>query len=235
MRSFDIVLEDIRSLIGLRLKSIRPGADLVLTGIDSSEKRFLLKTANGDSKSRPFSEIEAIVKALNVDGIAHVETVLAGSGSSRNQPETILANLPYIEYTFINRKKHLVIRDEPTHPAGHLQELDPIQAKKIIDRFKVRQTSLPVQVIVTSNLREATMSLVAAGGDLKALSPAAYSVTIQRRTIWIVTPDALKCSKESAYAILSGTPSAKAVFVGELFGNSLFEEPKAFVIVSRPS
>lgn len=233
MPSFDVVLGDIHALIGMKLKSIRPGADIVLTSIDTTERRFIIKGSNGDIKSRPFSEIESIVKALNVYGIVHVETVLAGSGSSRNQPETILANLPYIDYTFIDRKKHLVIREQPSHAAGQLQELDLIQAKNIVDRFKERQTSLAVQVIVTSKLRETTMSLVAAGGDLKAMSPSAYSVTIQGRILWIVTPDALSCSKEGAYALLSGTPSSKAFLVGELFGNRLFEEPNAYVIISR--
>lgn len=233
MPSFDIVLEDIHKLIGINLKSIRPGANIVLESIDMTERRFLLKTSNGEFKSRPFSEIETIIKALNADGIVHVETVLAGSGSSRNQPETILANLPYINYTFIDRKKHLVIRDEPSHASGQLQELDLIQAKKIADRFKERQTSLPVQVIVTSKLRATTMSLVAVGGDLKALSPSAYSVNIQGKLLWIVTPDALSCSKEGAYAMLPGTPSPKAFLVGELFGNKLFEEPNSYVIISR--
>jgi hypothetical protein len=233
MPSFDIILEDIHSLIGMNLKSIRPGADLILISIDTIERRLVLKASNGEIKSRPFSEIEAIVKALNADGIVHVETVLAGSGSSRNQPETILANLPYIDYTFSDRKKHLVIRDGPSHAAGQLQELDLIQAKNIVDRFKERQTSLPVQVIVTSKLRETTMSLVAAGGDLKALSPSAYSVTIQGRLLWIVTPDTLSCSREGAYALLPGKPSSKAFLVGELFGNTLFEEPNTHVIISR--
>lgn len=233
MPSFDIVLEDIHTLIGMSLKSIRPGADIVLTSIDTTERRIILKTSNGEIKSRPFSEIEAIVKALNADGIVHVETALAGSGSSRNQPETILANLPYIDYTFIDRKKHLVLRDEPSHAVGQIQELDLIQAKNIVDRFKERQTSLPVQVIVTSKLRETTMSLVAVGGDLKALSPSVYSVTIQGRILWIVTPDALNCSSEGAYALLPGTPSFKAFLVGELFGNRIFEEPNAHVMISR--
>ena len=233
MSSFDVVLKDLYKLIGMNLKSIRPGADVVLTSIDTTEKRFILKTSNGEIKSRPFSEIEAIVKALNADGMVHVETVLAGSGSSRNQPETMLANLPYIDYTFIDRKKHLVLRSEPSHAAGQLQVLDLIQAQNIIDGFKERQSSLPVQLIVTSKLRETTTSLVAAGGDLKALSPSAYSVIIQGKLIWIVTSEALSCSKEGAYALISGTPSSKAFLVGELFGNKFFEEPNTHVLISQ--
>ena len=233
MPSFDVVLKDLYNLIGMNLKSIRPGADVVLTSIDMTEKRFILKTSNGEIKSRPFSEIEVIVKALNADGMVHVETVLAGSGSSRNQPETILANLPYIDYTFIDRKKHLVLRSEPSHAAGQLQVLDLIQAQNIIDEVRERQISLPVQLIVTSKLRETITSLVAVGGDLKALSLLAYSVIIQGKLLWIVTPEALSCSKEGAYALISGTPSSRAFLVGELFGNKLFEEPNAHVLISQ--
>lgn len=233
MPSFDTVLKDIQSLIGMRLKSIKPGADITLTGIDVAERRFLLKTSNGDNKSRPFSEIENILKALNAEGIVHVETVLAGSGSSRNQPETILANLPYVDYTFIDNKKHLLLRDEPSHGLGKLNELDLLEARGIVDRFKARRTSLPVQLIVTSKLRETTTALVALGGDLKALSPTAYSVTVHGRLLWVVTPSVLNCSVEGAYALLPGTPSAKAALVGTLFGNRLFEEPNAYLIISQ--
>ena len=233
MPSFDTVLKDIQSLIGICLKSIKPGSDITLTGIDVAERRFLLKTSNGDNKSRPFSEIENILKALNAEGIVHVETVLAGSGSSRNQPETILANLPYVDYTFISNKKHLILRDEPSHVLGKLNKLDLLEARSIVDRFKARRTSLPVQLIVTSKLRETTTALVALGGDLKALSPTAYSVTVHGRLLWVVTPSVLNCSLEGAYALLPGTPSAKAALVGTLFGNRLFEEPNAYLIISQ--
>jgi hypothetical protein len=231
--SFESVLADIQSLVGLRLKSIKPGADITLTGVDTAERRFLLTTSNGVKKSRPFSEVENIIKALNAEGIVHVDTVLAGSGSSRNQPETILANLPYIDYTFIDKKKHLLIRDEPSHELGKLHELDLLEAKGIVDRFKSRQTSLPVQLIVTSNIREVTTALVVLGGDLKALGPTVYSITVQGRLLWVMSPSTLSCSAEGAYALLPGTPSSKARLVGTLFGNLLFEEPGAHLIISR--
>ena len=144
-----------------------------------------------------------------------------------------MANLPYVDYTFIDKKKHLLIRDEPSHGLGKLNELDLLEARGIVDRFKARRTSLPVQVIVTSKLRETTTALVALGGDLKALSPTAYSVTVQGRLLWVVTPSILNCSVEGAYALLPGTPSAKANLVGTLFGNRLFEEPNAYLIIGQ--
>jgi hypothetical protein len=195
---------------------------------------LLIQTASGDRKSRPFSEIESIIKVLNADGVAHVETVLSGSGSSRNQPETILANLPYIDYAYIDNKKHLLLRDKQSHELGKLNELDLLEAKSIVDRFKARRVSLPTQIIVTSRLRETTAALVELGGDLKALGPTAYSLTVQGRLIWVVTAGTLSCSGEGAYTLLQGSESAKAIFVGTLFGNQLFEEPGAHLIVSRP-
>jgi hypothetical protein len=238
MPSFEAILKDIHSLIGLQLRSIKPGADIVLTGIESAERRFLLRATKGGKKSRPFSEVETIVKALNADGIVHVDTVLAGSGSSRNQPETILANLPYIDYTFIDKKKHLVLRSEPSHPIGNLKELDLLEAKRIVDRFKARQTALPIQLIVTSKLREMTSTLVALGGVLKALSPTVYSVMIQNRIIWVVTSGTLNCSSEGTYVLLPVAPTKAAFSIGVLFGNRFFEEPSTniiSVIADQPS
>jgi hypothetical protein len=234
MASFDLIIKDIQSLKGRRLKSIKPGADVILIDVDLKGKRLILLSSSGVSRSRPFSEIESIVKALNSDGIVHVDTVLAGSGSSRNQPETILANLPYIDFTFIDRKKHLVIRDEPSHQIGILNELDLLEARRIVDRFKSRQRILPTQIIVTSKLREATSALTALGGDLKALSPVLYSISVQNRLIWIVSPSALNCSAEGAYALILGTPSTNAKAVGTLFGNRLFEEPNSYTCVLQP-
>jgi hypothetical protein len=114
-----------------------------------------------------------------------------------------------------------------------LNELDLLEAKGIVDRFKARRTSLPAQLIVTSKLREVTTALVALGGDLKALSPTAYSIVVQGRLIWVLTPINLNCSTEGAYALLSGTPSSKATLVGTLFGNRLFEEPNTYLIISQ--
>lgn len=211
------------------LKSIKPGADIVVTGVEKEGRRILLRASNGKTKSRPFSEIEVILKALNSEGITHVETVLAGSGSSRNQPETIFANLPYIDYTFIDRKKHLVLRDEHCHQLGALKELDLLEAKHIVDNFKTRQTSLPMQIIVTTELRETTKALVALGGDLTALSPEVYSIAVQGRLIWVIKNGTLSCSSEGAYALLPKAPSANAYAIGTIQGIKIFEEPNTHV------
>lgn len=232
MPSFDQVIEDVSALVGIKLRSIRPGAEITLSEIDFDERRIILTTSKGVKKSRSFSEVEMIVNALNTNGIAHVDTVLAGSGSSRNQPETILANLSYIEYTFIDRKKHLILRDEPTHALGEIKELDLLEAKRIVDQYKGRQRSLPSQIIVTSNVRDTTMALVSLGGELEALNPSVYSVHIQGRFIWVVSHGTLKCTSDGAYSLLSVAPTHNAFSIGTLLGNRLFEEPGSFTITS---
>lgn len=233
MPSFENVLQDIFTMTNIRLGSIRPGADITLTHVDYEGKKLKLRTASGARRTRTFSEIEQIIRFLNSEKIAHVDTVLSGSGSSRNQPETILANLPYIEYTYIDRKKHLILRDEPTHELGTLKEVSQIEAARIIDEHRKRKITLPSQIIVTSKLRETTMSLVAIGADLNALNQSIYSAKLQERLIWIVLKGSLDLSSEGGYTLVSVTPSADAVYVGELLGTALYEEPNSFIITIK--
>ena len=120
--SFDDVLKDIEGLIGLRLESIRPGAEIVVREVSSDEGRIELETAKGDVKSRPISELRRIWEALSNGTPVHIERVLGGSGSSRNQPETIFANLPYIEWMRHNGKKHIVNVGRNSHPPGTLKK-----------------------------------------------------------------------------------------------------------------
>jgi hypothetical protein len=227
------VLQDISTMVDMKLGSIRAGADITLTNVDFDGMKLELETSSGAKRSRPFSEVEAIIRFLNSEKVAHVDTVLGGSGSSRNQPETILANLPYIEYTYIDKKKHLVLRDEPTHEIGTLKEVSLLEATRIIDQHKERQIALPSQIIVTTNLRDATMNLVALGADLSALSQSIYSVNMQGRLIWVVLKGTLELSSEGGYVLLPVAPSADAVFVGELLGTALYEELGTFIVTSK--
>lgn len=233
MPSITEVLQDIFTMVGMKLGSIRAGADVTLTNVDFDGMKFELETSSGVKRSRPFSEIEAIVRCLNSDTVAHVDTVLGGSGSSRNQPETILANLPYIEYTYIDKKKHLVLRDHSTHEIGTLKEMDFLEATLLIDQHRERQLALPSQIIATTDLRETTMKLVALGADLSALSQSVYSASLQGRLIWVVLKGTLELSSEGGYSLLPIMPSADAVFVGELLGTALFEEPSTFIVTSK--
>src|SRR5690606_22435871 len=110
-------------LIGLDLQSIRFGAEIRLLHVKRDEGRIELETASGRIVSRPLSEFEKIWTQLIKKPAVHVDTALGGSGSSRNQPETIFANLPYIEWCLINRKKHIVFVGKSSHPLGTLKEV----------------------------------------------------------------------------------------------------------------
>lgn len=230
MPSIEVVLQDIVTMVGMNLESIRAGSDITLSNVDFDGRKIELVTSNGVRKSRPFSEIEAIILCLNSEKVAHVDTALGGSGSSRNQPETILANLPYIEYTYIDQKKHLVLRDKSTHAIGTLNEVSLLEASQIVDQHKERQISLPSQIIVTADLRATTMNLVTLGADLNALSQSIYSANVQGRLIWVVLTGTLNLSAEGGYSLIPVPPSNDAVFVGELLGTALFEEPCTFLL-----
>lgn len=81
-----------------------------------------------------------------------VEEVLNGSGSSRNQPETIFANLPYIEWLKINNKKHISLVDKETHPYGTLKQMKNVDALTISSRMNVGTLTRPLVVVSTDNI-----------------------------------------------------------------------------------
>jgi hypothetical protein len=133
---FEDLLNDIEKLIGLRLCSINPATPgIELTNIDREKQSYTLQVENSPKESsRSFKELLDIWNNLALQGYVNVDQALYGGGSSRNQPETILANLPYIQHFKYNNKKHLLLRKTNMHDIGTLQELsDPEQIKLIKD------------------------------------------------------------------------------------------------------
>ena len=129
--TFDNLIRDIKQLKGTKLNSIRPGSDIIIHNVDTEHAKVEIVTINGILKSRPLSEIQKLWKELCSCPAVHVDKVLSGSGSSRNQPETILANLPYIEWFKFDNKKHIVFVGKSTHPLGTLKQMDAVEAEKI--------------------------------------------------------------------------------------------------------
>ncbi|WP_336239117.1 DUF262 domain-containing protein [Enterobacter chuandaensis] len=121
------VLNDIETLlIGKELQPINPSTgQLFVTKVDrSAGKYYVSSTVDGKVTSRSIaSELGAIVDDLNRKGFCNVEQSLYGSGSSRNQPETIFANLPYIQHFKYKNKKHILLRKTHIHEAGTLSEV----------------------------------------------------------------------------------------------------------------
>lgn len=129
MKSFDEVIKDIEvQLIGRTLDSISGKARPFSISEVNYDKRNVVINLGGRMKSRPFDELERIWQEMRSKPAVHVESFLGGSGSSRNQPETILANLSYVEWLMIDGKKNIAYVDEDTHEFGTIKEMELNQA-----------------------------------------------------------------------------------------------------------
>ena len=152
--TFENVINDIEKLVGLNLESVKPGAGIQILNVDLKQGNLQLRTASGSVRSRPLFELERIWNELQRSPAVHVDQVLNGSGTSRNQPETILANLPYIEWAKIHNKKHLIYVKESTHPYGTLRQMDRASSVKISALVDEDHVSKDVSiVIVTDNIK----------------------------------------------------------------------------------
>ncbi|MBQ9308540.1 MAG: AAA family ATPase [Clostridia bacterium] len=125
MKTFDNVLQDLNdNLIGKELPSISGKArPFSISELDFNERRYFINMG-GKLKSRPFDELERIWQEMTSKPAVHVESFLGGSGSSRNQPETILANLPYVEWLVVDGKKNIAYIDEDNHEYGTIKQMD---------------------------------------------------------------------------------------------------------------
>lgn len=129
------ILSDIEGLKGKRLQSIGRGSDLEIIDVDYEKKCVGVRSvANNRLISRPFREFEAIWDELvkqfleGDDPWVYVEKALKGAGSSRNQPETIMANLPYVVWRRLEEEgrkgKHIAFVGSSVHEAGASKEAD---------------------------------------------------------------------------------------------------------------
>lgn len=128
MKSFEEMLNDLEELKGMPLHSISGQATpFKIEEIDREDDRILLDV-NGVSKSRPLDELRRIWDVMCSLPAAHVDSVLGGSGSSRSQPESILANLPYVEWLTVNGRKNIAYIGDDTHAKGTLQKMNDDRA-----------------------------------------------------------------------------------------------------------
>lgn len=152
--TFEEVKSDIVKLVGLNLESVRPGAGIRILSVDLKQGNLQLQTVAGLVRSRPLYELERIWNELQRSPAVHVDQVLNGSGTSRNQPETILANLPYIEWAKIHNKKHLVYVGESTHAYGTLKKMDATSTARISAQVDDSQGKDEISlVVVTSDIK----------------------------------------------------------------------------------
>lgn len=131
--TFDNMLNDIEQLINLPLKAItETTAGITLLSIDRESGKYVVKSENSKRElKRNIRELEAIYSSLIKDGYCNVEQASQGSFTGRHHPETIFANLPYIQYFRFERRNHLVLREGNHHPLGETQELPAKEQRQI--------------------------------------------------------------------------------------------------------
>ena len=171
--------------------------------IDDERGRLIIRTKKGDVRSRPLDELRRIWEALQKESAIHVDKVLNGSGTSRNQPETILANLPYIEWLKIDNKKHIAYVGESTHPFGTLKKMDPLKAVEITaelhsnhirNRFSAMIASKDINTCISS-LQEIC------SGTITALEPGAYQFETGNNIIVFVSAEKFGL-QEGTYCVI---------------------------------
>jgi hypothetical protein len=114
------VLGQVTDLIEKPLKSISGRSDITLVHFDTVS--YVVKRTDGKQIMTKLQELRELVTALSKRKPIHVDALLHGSGSSRSHPETVLANLPGVEWKRIQGRKHIVWVDHPTHAPGTLRE-----------------------------------------------------------------------------------------------------------------
>lgn len=191
--NFSEVLDDIILLIGIELQSIKPGATIKINDVDVERGCLNLTNMRGQLKSRPIGELEKIWNELVKSPAVHVEGVLHGSGTSRNQPETIFSNLPYIEWLKINNKKHISYVGKNTHAYGTLKRMNPIEEANISEAFgTVKSKNRSQLILVTSQILDSISQIQNnISGSINTIEPGIYSFIGEGTEILFIEND--KC------------------------------------------
>lgn len=124
-KTFQNVLDDIQEkLIGKTLHSISGTASAFsITEVDYVNDNVVLDV-QGKRKTWTFERLEKVWKEMYYRPAANVEIVFGGSGSSRNQVETIFASLGYVEWLYVKSKKCIAYVGEVTHEYGAIKHMD---------------------------------------------------------------------------------------------------------------
>lgn len=221
--TFNDVKKDIIKLIGLDLESVRPGAGIRILNVDEEQGNLQLETVSGQVRSRPLLELERIWNELQKSPAVHVDKVLNGSGTSRNQPETILANLPYIEWAKIHNKKHLIFVKEKTHPYGTLRQMDKAASAKLSVLIDDSQRKVDISiVIVTADIKSSIEQFQSfCGGVITAKEPGIYLLETNASLIAFVSPTQIGLEVGS-YPIVEATYAIDKSAIVNILGEELF-------------
>lgn len=127
---FEELLEEMDMLRGKELKALGRAASIELLEIDRSANLLRLSVTGRGETSRSLDELRMLWRDLNRLPAVHVDSALAGSGTSRNQPETLLANLPFVEYLLVDGRKHIALVSGRTHAPGTVHQMDDVAAEQ---------------------------------------------------------------------------------------------------------
>lgn len=132
--NFKDLLSDIKQLVGKKLQSVNSNTSpIYITKVDYDlEKYFIANNLNEPGVARSFWELENIWSELIHKGFSNVDQALYGSGSRRNHPETVFANLPYVQHFKYKNKKHILLRGKDTHELGTISSLNQEDYQKVI-------------------------------------------------------------------------------------------------------
>ena len=167
MISFEHLCQDLNRLVGATISSIRPGSNLLIKQIDQKNKTIEIVDKKGKSRTRPFSELYKIWLELRDGKPVHVDSVLGGSGTCRNQPETILGNLPYVEWLYISGKKHLILAEKKTHETGTLKQMDSLKVQDLVCAKGKNEDKAVLTIIIFDDIRKGAHLC----GELTSSSP----------------------------------------------------------------
>lgn len=214
---FEEAIADLSNLQGRVLSSVSGSGSFTLrvfaAGVDSWE----LTDAAGRHRRRPVAEVRRLWELLQTGMPVHVDSALGGSGSSRNQPETLLANLPYIEWLRLDGKKHLVYVGRCTHEPGSIKQTDPVAAEELRERMRSYE-ALPGLVAVTVDVAACVAQMRSLGWRWEALSQGTYSVTDGDVSVLIVDRALVPEGLGPGWYPVFDLPSLGSVFELELGG-----------------
>ena len=203
--TFEKLVQDLQSLTGQKLESIRPGADIILNEVNASQERIFVTSSSGVTKSRPLSELKIIWGKLHEQPAVHVDEALHGSGTSRNQPETIMANLAYIEWFKFNNKKHIAFVGKNTHSHGSKRQMDENNAELLREKLRGNTFDTLSMMIITNEIA----SVVQLYGNMTGITPVllcpgVYIFNLSGKTIAFVSTDNVKnIIPEGTYSVIN--------------------------------
>lgn len=231
--TYNDLLKDIEKLIGLQLHSIRPGAELTINAIEREKCSLILRNAQGNLKKRSLDEIRNLWSELQKKRIVHVDGFLHGSGSSRNQPETILANLPYIEWLKYNGKKHLAYVEKSTHEFGTLREMNPVEQIGFCELLSKIQNNRRrySYAVVTNDIKQCIDDFNKDSSyNLTVIEQGAYALSMSNNEVLFLSVDKYKLPK-GVYPILHGQAPRANALVFKLNNVMYYTAQKGEIIV----